>query len=70
MYSLKVGKLRGARAEVWGRVTSILTADCKKALGAVKTAVVRGQSSSSFGCYSRVISLTEHTDKMLLFNTR
>lgn len=33
-------KLTGARGEVWGKVTSLLGAECRKALGAVKTAVV------------------------------
>ena len=36
----QTSKLQGARSEVWARVSALLGGECRKALGAVKTAVV------------------------------
>jgi len=36
----QVSKVGGAREVVWARITTLLVTDCKKSLGAVKTAVV------------------------------
>jgi len=36
----QVAKLQGARGEIWTKITALLGGECRKALGAVKTAVV------------------------------